>query len=186
MATRRVNSEGVAVGTSGSDKVYGDNRANVLVGAGGNDTLWGKGGVDIIDGGSGNDKIDGGEPGTTFSAAVWDKTRLIGGAGYDYFSVSIRGRRAAISTSSTTSASNTTRSPLSKKIFKISANSKGYISSSAFWTGSSAHDSNDRLIYDHNTGALYYDADGTGPKAAVQFAQLDANLKLTYKDFGML
>jgi len=49
---------------------------------------------------------------------------------------------------------------LSKKIFKISANSKGYISSSAFWTGSSAHDSNDRLIYDKVTGAIYYDADG--------------------------
>ena len=74
MATRRVNSEGVAVGTSGSDKVYGDNRANVLVGAGGNDTLWGRAG-------SISSTVDRamtrsmGEPGTTFSAAVWDKTR---------------------------------------------------------------------------------------------------------------
>ena len=30
---------------------------------------------------------------------------------------------------------------------------------------------------------LYYDPDGTGSKAAQQFAMLDKNLKMTYKDF---
>ncbi|MBM6580171.1 hypothetical protein ILT44_08260 [Microvirga sp. BT689] len=184
MATRRVNSEGVAVGTSSSDKVYGDNRANVLAGAGGNDTLWGKGGVDIIDAGSGNDKIDGGT-GNDFLSGGLGQDTLIGGAGYDYFGFDTRPSGSNIDVIDDFSVKYDSIA-LSKKIFKISANSKGYISSSAFWTGSSAHDSNDRLIYDNNTGALYYDADGTGPKAAVQFAQLDANLKLTYKDFGML
>ena len=46
-----------------------------------------------------------------------------------------------------------------------------------------AHDRNDRIIYDDDTGALYYDADGSGSRDQVQFATLDANLNLTYKDF---
>jgi Ca2+-binding RTX toxin-like protein len=33
-------------------------------------------------------------------------------------------------------------------------------------------DADDRLLYDTGTGALYYDADGTGPTAPVLFAQL--------------
>jgi Ca2+-binding RTX toxin-like protein len=184
MATRRVNSEGVAVGTSGSDKVYGDNRANVLAGVGGNDTLWGKGGGDLIDGGYGNDKIYG-DSGNDLLTGGAGRDTLIGGAGSDYFGFDTRPSSSNIDVVDDFSVKYDSIA-LSKKIFKISANSKGYISSSAFWTGSSAHDSNDRLIYDQNTGALYYDADGTGPKAAVQFAQLDANLKLTYKDFGMI
>jgi Ca2+-binding RTX toxin-like protein len=36
----------------------------------------------------------------------------------------------------------------------------------AFWTGSKAHDADDRLIYNNKNGKLYYDADGgTGSKA---------------------
>ena len=70
-----------------------------------------------------------------------------------------------------------------KGIFKVPASSKGVMSSGAFWIGSQAHDANDRIIYDSSTGALSYDPDGTGSKAAVQFATLGANLKMTYKDF---
>jgi hypothetical protein len=36
------------------------------------------------------------------------------------------------------------------------------LKSSAFHTGSAAHDKNDCIIYNKKTGALYYDADGTG------------------------
>ncbi len=45
-------------------------------------------------------------------------------------------------------------------------------------------DSTDRILYDHNTGALYYDADGSGTAARIQFAVLDNKpTTLTHADF---
>jgi len=184
MATRRVDSDGLAVGTSGSDRIYGDNRINLLLGASGNDTLWGKGGSDTIDSGSGNDRIDGGTGNDLLIGGLGSDT-LLGGAGSDIFGFDTRLSASNIDVIDDFSVRYDSIL-LSKKFFKVPSDLKGYIRSAAFWTGSSGHDSNDRIIYDKATGAVYYDADGTGSKAAVQFAQLDANLGLTYKDFGML
>ena len=36
-----------------------------------------------------------------------------------------------------------------------------------FHTGGGAHDANDRIIYDTDSGALSYDADGSGQGAAI-------------------
>jgi Ca2+-binding RTX toxin-like protein len=46
-----------------------------------------------------------------------------------------------------------------------------------------AQDADDRIIYDTGTGKLFYDFDGSGAGAAVQFAQLAAGLALTNADF---
>jgi serralysin len=59
----------------------------------------------------------------------------------------------------------------------------GTLSSRAFVFGTAAADKYDRIIYDDATGALYFDADGNGAGAQVQFAQLDAHLALTNRDF---
>ncbi|MGO4389420.1 calcium-binding protein, partial [Microvirga sp. 2YAF29] len=63
---------------------------------------------------------------------------------------------------------------------------KGVIKSAEFYQGPKAHDRDDRLIYDKKTGALYYDADGTGAQAQIQIAALSKNLKMTYKDFFVI
>jgi len=55
-----------------------------------------------------------------------------------------------------------------------------------FWKGAKAHDATDRLVYDAKTGAVYYDADGTGKAAQVKFAQLKPGLALTHKDFFVI
>jgi serralysin len=49
--------------------------------------------------------------------------------------------------------------------------------------GPAALDASDNIIYDDTTGAIYYDSDGTGAAAAVQFAQVTAGLALSHLDF---
>ncbi len=60
------------------------------------------------------------------------------------------------------------------------------LSKDFFTIGTHAQDANDYLIYDKKTGILSYDVDGSGPKAAIEFAQLSKHLKLTYKDFFVI
>ncbi|MBM6578698.1 hypothetical protein ILT44_00780 [Microvirga sp. BT689] len=74
---------------------------------------------------------------------------------------------------------------LSKSIFSKVAK-KGELKKGAFWTGSKAHDKDDRIIYDKKAGDLYYDADGSGSRKAVKFADLDKNLKMTAQDFFVM
>jgi len=59
----------------------------------------------------------------------------------------------------------------------------GTLSSSQFHKGTAAADADDRIIYDKASGALYYDADGSGAGAQVQFARLDGGPKLKASDF---
>jgi len=59
----------------------------------------------------------------------------------------------------------------------------GALSAAAFRTGASAQDSDDRIIYDSATGALYFDADGAGGTAQVQFAHLATAPSITAADF---
>jgi Ca2+-binding RTX toxin-like protein len=57
----------------------------------------------------------------------------------------------------------------------------GHLRSSAFWTGTEAHDATNRVIYDRNNGVHYYDLDGTGMTEQV-VAKLSTGLKMTNLD----
>jgi uncharacterized protein (TIGR01370 family) len=59
----------------------------------------------------------------------------------------------------------------------------GALSANAFFTGAAAHDADDRIIYNSATGALFFDADGNGAGAAVQFATVVAGLPIAASDF---
>jgi Ca2+-binding RTX toxin-like protein len=59
----------------------------------------------------------------------------------------------------------------------------GTLGANAFVTGTQAGDADDRIIYNSATGALYYDADGSGAGAMVQFATLSTGLAMTAADF---
>jgi hypothetical protein len=56
----------------------------------------------------------------------------------------------------------------------------------AFFSGTEAHDGDDRIIYDSRTGALYHDRDGDGGAAQVKIAVLPKKLKMTYADFFVI
>jgi serralysin len=64
--------------------------------------------------------------------------------------------------------------------------STGTLSAAAFVSNASgnAEDASDRIIYEADTGKLYFDRDGTGSAAArVHFATVSSNLSLTHTDF---
>ncbi len=55
-----------------------------------------------------------------------------------------------------------------------------------FVTAKAAHDNDDYVIYNPATGALLYDADGSGAGAAVRIALLGVDLALTPADIVII
>ena len=69
----------------------------------------------------------------------------------------------------------------------IAGSATGTLGTNLFWSGAgvtSAHDADDRLVYDTTTGTLYYDPDGLGGAAAIALATFGtAKPILTAGDF---
>jgi predicted extracellular nuclease len=55
-----------------------------------------------------------------------------------------------------------------------------------FVKGTEAQDAEDRIVFNHKTGGLYYDRDGTGSKEQVKIATLQKHLGLTHGDFYVI
>jgi len=127
--------------------------------------------ADVLKGGKGNDYLNGG----------LGNDKLTGGGGRDTFAFSTKLGSANVDWIVDFNHSDDTIR-LSKTIF--SKLQKGSLSKDAFWIGAKAHDGSDRIIYNKDTGALYYDADGSGTKyGAIKFAQLKAKTLLKADDF---
>ncbi|MFK4770539.1 calcium-binding protein [Rhizobium sp. ZW T2_16] len=145
-----------ARGTDFADKLIGNSVKNSLRGDGGKDQIYGKLGNDKLQGGGGKD-------------AFFFDTKLNGSSNVDTitdFSV----------TDDTVY--------LAKAIFTKIAGT-GAMSSDQFYASTSgkAHDADDRITYNKQTGDLFYDSDGAGKAAAVRFAIVEDGLKLTSTDF---
>lgn len=141
--------------------VSGGLGADTINGGDGADTLYGRNGVDTLDGGLGNDTLSGGNEADTFVFST-----ALGAGNVDviqFYSV----------------ADDTIQ--LDVDVFTTIG--LGTLAANAFVIGVAAADSDDRIIYNPATGALYYDADGNGGGAAVQFATLGTGLALTAADF---
>lgn len=144
-----------------------------LTGSGFDDILTGSTIGNVIKGGAGGDKIAGG----------LGNDILYGNDGADIFifnSAFIAGNN--IDQIMDFSVTDDTIS-LKKGMFsKLTA--AGALVDDAFWTGNAAHDLTDRIIYDQTTGALYYDADGSGTAfVQKQFATIANSAVLTASDF---
>jgi len=172
------------------DLLNGTARDDTILGGAGNDQIWGKGGNDRLSGEAGNDRLTGDSGADRLSGGAGDDRLnggsgddlLFGGSGHDVFvfSTGIAGG-GNVDHIDDFSVRDDTIS-LSHKVFS-EAGPVGHLRSSAFYTGAAAHDGSDRVIYDRDTGALYYDPDGNGSAGQTQFADLHAGLRLTAGDF---
>jgi Ca2+-binding RTX toxin-like protein len=167
-------------GSAYNDTLTGSSAANILRGGAGNDTLVGGSGKDTLYGDAGNDLLRGGTGNDV----------LYGGAGKDLFRFD-----SALSTSSVpnvdqikdfVAADDTLQ--LSRAIFTELGTTTGVINAAYFKANTTglATDGNDHIIYETDTGKVFYDADGKGGDASVQIAVLGTNLGLTNADFFMV
>ena len=152
-------------GTSGNDRVVGSVAANQLEGFGGADRLSGGAGNDFLFGGAGKDTLTGGTGNDRFVFDTAPSTTL---------------NRDTI----TDFKSGADTLAFSHSVFMGLA-ATGALNAATFWSGAGvvqAHDANDRLIYDTTSGALWYDADGTGAQKPEEVAVLLGHPALSYSD----
>ena len=133
-------------------------------------------GADLLRGGRGNDLLDGGLAADT----------LIGGAGADSFRFSTALGGGNIDGILDFDVPRDV--VLLDNLIFGALGGDGALAFGAFFKSAAgvALSADDRIIYDTDSGALSYDADGTGLVAAIQFAQLGTNLNLSAQDFFVI
>lgn len=144
------------VGSTFADELSGNNLANVLGGGAGNDLLDGGLGNDILTGGLGQDvfRFD------TVPSGVANRDQI---TDFQVVDDTIRLENAVFASLQYTGT-------LAAANFRAS-------------TAGTAADANDFILYDTDSGGLYYDADGSGAGAALQVAIVGVGLSLTAADF---
>jgi len=128
-----------------------------------------------------NNRIEGNAGDNRLSGGAGNDT-LAGGAGLDVFRFDTT-LNPAYNLDSVTDFSPAEDSiELENAVFARLA-ATGVLAAGRFSATGAAADADDFLVYDGTTGALYYDADGNGAGAAVQFAQLAGAPAVTAADF---
>ena len=149
---------------------YGNSLANVL---------QGNAAANLLVGGSGNDTLIGGNGNDT----------LYGGAGSDLFVLNITPNTSGNLDTIGDFQSNADKIQLSRVIFTALGSSATSLTQNQFWSGAGVtkgHDADDRVVYNSSTGALYYDADGSGSAAAVQIALMGTTTHPTLQYLDIL
>ncbi|ODN70125.1 tail fiber protein [Methylobrevis pamukkalensis] len=166
-------------GNIGNDVLNGGDNDDALFGGTNNDTLEGNSGSDTLYGEDGNDTLDGGD-GADVLRGGKGKDVVTGGEGADAFVFD-----SAISASGNDTLTDflTGFDHIELDDSAFTALTAGVALGGAFNLGAAASQADDRIIYDAVTGALRYDADGTGNGAAIQFATLSGAPSLSASDF---
>jgi VCBS repeat-containing protein len=143
-----------------------------LNGRAGNDTLTGGSANDVLAGGTGNDLLVGRAGNDT----------LTGGTGQDFFSFSSPNEKLD-SITDFNSLDDTIR------VDDVGFGGglvSGTLLESQFVLGTVAADASSRFIYNQSTGALFFDADGTGASAQVQLATLTTKPVIGFNDIFVI
>ncbi|MBD1836598.1 calcium-binding protein [Cyanobacteria bacterium FACHB-472] len=160
---------------SSADSMYGTGNEldNKIEGDYSHDTLKGKAGNDILTSGSGNDTLVGGSGSDVLTGSV--------GADKFYF----HGKSSAVDRITDFSVADDTIgiATRSGSMFANAGLTVGAaITADQFRIGASAGDAGDRFIYNSTTGGLFFDRDGIGGTAQVQFATVSTGLAMTNAD----
>jgi parallel beta-helix repeat protein len=162
--TLSANVENMTAQGSGAINLTGNELNNVIVGNSAANKIKGGIGDDILNGGTGNDTLEGGSGKDAF-----------------VFNTALNASSNVDTISDFNPADDVIQ--LGHSIFTSLGSATGTLNSAYFTIGTGAKDSNDYIIYNNKTGALLYDADGSGAGAAIQFAKIGLNLALTSAHF---
>lgn len=164
--TLPANIENLSLTGTNNTFAYGNSLNNQITGNDGNNIIKGMSGMDILKGLGGNDTISGG----------LGNDVLTGGLGNDIFLFNSKLGNSNVDI--ITDFSSGDRISLDRLIFN-SFTTYGTLAQSALYQAkdaTSAHDADDRVIYNTSTGDVYYDADGLGSKyQAIKFAKVAIN-----------
>jgi Ca2+-binding RTX toxin-like protein len=164
-----------------NDLLNGDRLNNTILGLAGNDTLRGGQGDDQLIGGGGNDLIVGGAGGDRLIGGNGLDT-LRGGTGEDQFIFqNVQNKADRILDFDVTEDVILIR----KSGFDLDLG-KGRLANARFTIGSGAGDRGDRFIYNDQTGALIFDADGSGAGEGRAIAFLSNSPDLTAADIRII
>jgi Ca2+-binding RTX toxin-like protein len=165
----------IGIGNILDNFISGNEFGNLLDGKAGADELEGAAGNDTLIGGQGNDTLIGGQ----------GRDRLTGGGGSDVllFDTRLNASRNVDSIAGFVAKDDTIQ--LENAVFSRFTTEGATLSAANFKANAAgvATDRNDFIVYDTVSGKLFYDADGNGAGAAVQFATLVGAPAITAADF---
>ena len=153
-------------GMAGADTLAGGADSDWLVGGTGNDVLLGGAGDDLLQGDTGRDTLTGDEGSDVFLLNLIPKASdadVITDFAHGEDKIRLLG-----------SAFNAIGTKLDRAEFYSKAGAK------------SAHDASDRIIYNPDTGRLYYDKDGRGGAAAILIGTLSNKEAIARSDIQLL
>ncbi|MEY9324248.1 Ca2+-binding RTX toxin-like protein [Sinorhizobium fredii] len=141
---------------TGNTNATGNGLANTLIGNSGNN---------ILNGGAGNDKLTGGLGNDTF-----------------FFNSTLSATTNVDSVTDFNVANDTIR--LENSVFTAIVGT-GALTAAQFVKNTTglAADASDRIIYESDTGKLFYDSNGNAAGGSVHFATVSTNLGITAADF---
>ncbi|KAB0265039.1 calcium-binding protein [Microvirga brassicacearum] len=159
-------------GDHGGNRISGTSQGDLMKGGAGDDLLSGGAGDDILVGGSGNNVLKGGSGSDMF---------VLGGSFDRITDFSHRAGDKILLNAYIFEAADIVMQ--SGWVPDAGARGRGGLDASNFVLGNRATEANHHFLYERSTGALSYDADGSGAGEAVQVAQFKAGTALGASDF---
>lgn len=170
--------------------INGTNNANTLNGTANADTINGLRGNDVLNGLAGNDTLNGGDDNDVLNGGLGADV-LTGGAGRgnDFFVFNAVLGGGNVDT--ITDFGNVNRNDDTFRLENTGAGlfetlATGNLATNAFAVGTAATTAAHRIVYNNQTGDVFYDADGSGATAQVLFATMSNRVNLTAADFVVI